>query len=269
MHTLDGIGSVRILQKERGYRFSVDAPLLASFVRMPRISLLADIGAGSGIIGILLAKRYPDSQICLIELQDDLADLADRNLSLNNIGDRARVVRGDVLELLQRGDLNDIAGNCDLVVSNPPFRRRGTGLTAENEERAIARHELNLTLRALAETAAALVRHHGRLCLIHLPERMPDIFETLRSHRLEPKRLRFIHSDIRTEARMVLIESVRGGKPGLTVEHPLFVYERQRQYSDEVRAMVEGKNPDTTHPVLPIKDKFSKSRLPGARSGKL
>ena len=239
MLTLDSIRDIRIYQNKNGYRFSVDALLLFSFINLPRVKKIADLGAGSGIIGILLAKKYPHAEVTLIELQKNLARLAEKNVVLNNLGDRVKVVMADIKNLsspthhsitptLQHSAF-------DLVVSNPPFRKVKTGRLSIGDEKAIARHEIKLSIKDLVKAGSTLLKHHGRLCIIHLPERLTEIIEAMKENNLEPKRLRFIHSNVSTEAKMVLIEAVKGGRAGLKTERPFFIYNEDGSYTDEMR----------------------------------
>lgn len=236
MTTLDSIRDVQVYQHRKGYRFSLDALLLFSFVSLRKVSRICDLGAGSGIIGLLLARRYPQATATLVELQESLALLAGRNIALNGLQERMSVVRGDIADI--PSDSRIVPHNAfDLVVSNPPFRRPGTGLMSQGDERAIARHEVRLPIGALIRSAALLLRHHGRFCMIHLPERLPEIIRTTAGFDIEPKRLRMVHSTISSEAKMALLEAVKGGRPGLTVEKPLCVYNADGSYSAEVRAL--------------------------------
>ncbi len=249
MHSLDSIKNIRLYQRIDGYRFSVDALLLFSFIDLQRVKRIVDIGAGSGVIGLLLAKKYRQSEVALLELQEGLATLAERNVTLNNLEQRVSVMKINVSKIgnstnpkrLKPPDrshtplstLHEIEP-FDLAVSNPPFRKVNTGRLNAVDERTLARHEVMLSLEELACTSSFLLRHHGRLCIIHLPGRLAEIASILRDRSLEPKRLRFVHSKPSTEAKMVLIEAVKGGKTGLTVERPLFIYKEDGSYTDEL-----------------------------------
>ena len=247
--TLDYIRDVQVYQNKNGYRFSVDALLLYSFVNLKRVSKIADLGAGSGIIGLLLAKKYPSASIMLIELQKSLAVLAKKNISLNDLEGRVNIANTDIKHLYSELEksyvIHSQAGSYksglnesfDLVVSNPPFRKPKTGLLSEGDERAIARHELKLPLQDLIKAGSLLLKHHGRLCIIHLPERLAEIIDVMRRHGMEPKRLRFVHSNISSEAKMVLIEAVKGGKTGLKTERPLFIYNEDGSYTEEMERL--------------------------------
>jgi tRNA1Val (adenine37-N6)-methyltransferase len=229
--TLDSIRDIKICQSRGGYRFSVDSLLLYDFVNLRRVSSIADLGAGSGIVGILLAKKYPRARVSLFEIQESLASLAQDNLALNCIGDRAEVIGYD-LRLLPSSDFS--ARKYDLVVSNPPFRVRKSGRINIAEERAIARHEIKLKLHELIDAASFLLRARGRICMIYHPGRLSELVHILRAKDCEPKRLRFVHSNKSSEGKMVLVEAVKGGMPGLKVEHPFYIYGEEGNYSEEM-----------------------------------
>lgn len=250
MFTLDGLRDVKVYQHKNGYRFSVDALLLYSFVNLKRVSQIADLGSGSGIIGLLLAKKYPSASVMLIELQKSLATVAKKNISLNNLEDRVTVINTDIkhlyAELEKSYVVHSQAGgydssvkpeSFDLVVSNPPFRKPGSGKLSYGDERAIARHELMLPLHQLVKSTSILLKHHGRFCMIHLPERIADIIREMSLHCIEPKRIRFVHSYIDSPAKMVMIEAVKGGRASLKVENPLVIYNSDGSYTDEMRDM--------------------------------
>jgi len=242
MLTLDSIRDIRLYQSKEGYRFSVDALLLFPFVNLPRAATIADLGAGSGIIGILLARKYPGSRVTLIELQESLVRIAGKNVELNDLADRVRVLQSDIRLLTSAEPLHQ--EKFDLIVSNPPFRRPRTGLISLSDERALARHELALPLEELVRTASHLLRHHGRFCLVYLPERLFDVSGCMRRYALEPKRVRFVHSTSSTAAKMVLIEAVKGGRPGVKVEAPLVVYTSDGAPTTEMRQIYGAKESD-------------------------
>lgn len=228
--TLDSIRDIKIIQKKRGYRFSVDALLLFSFVGISHCLKIADFGAGSGIISILLAKKYPEAKVYAIELQEGLARLAIKNVILNKLKGRVDVITEDIKKLKEV-----FKEKCfDLIVSNPPFRRARTGLISPEEEKAIARHEIKVTIDDILEISGLLLKDKGRFDLIYHPVRLEELFARMKKCQLEPKRLRFIHSKEGVEAKMVLVEGVKGVRGGLKVEKPLYIYERNGNYSEEM-----------------------------------
>ncbi|MDA8387679.1 MAG: tRNA1(Val) (adenine(37)-N6)-methyltransferase [Nitrospiraceae bacterium] len=263
--TLDSIRDIRLYQRRRGYRFSLDALLLFDFARLQKAGNIADLGAGSGVVGLLLAKKYPAAKVTLVELQEGLYGLALKNIALNGLADRVRAVKADLRAIgghltdWQSGghegpspDFGQLGrGSLDMIVSNPPFRKVMAGRISLDEERAAARHELTLPLAALVKAAAYLVKNRGRFFMIYHPERLPEMFGALADGGFEPKRLRFVHgrpgppagglaggpTGGPAGAKIVLVESVKGGSPGLSVERPLFVYAPDGSYSPEVRGI--------------------------------
>jgi tRNA1Val (adenine37-N6)-methyltransferase len=231
--TLDGLRDIKLYQRKEGYRFSVDALLLYSFVNVGHVKDAADLGAGSGVIGLLLARKYPGARVLLVELQQTLYRLAERNIGLNGLEDRVSAVLRDI------SSLHEVypAMSYDIVVSNPPFRKPSSGRLSPAEERAVARHEIRLRLPELAKCASHLLKSRGRFFMIFHPERAIEMIDTLRAEQLEPKRIRFVHNDIDSVSKIVLVEAVKGGRAGLKVERPLILYQKDGSYTEEVRAM--------------------------------
>ncbi len=228
--TLDSIRDIKIYQSKTGYRFSVDSLLLYDFINLSRIYSIADLGAGSGIVGILLAKKYAEAKITLFEIQKNLVELAKKNIVLNNLKERMEVIQEDIREIpnLQK------SFSFDLVVSNPPFRKLRSGLLSVEEEKAIARHEIKITLGDLIHVSSVILKSKGRLCLIYHPWRLSELIEIFKKNKIEPKRLRFIHSQKTSEAKMVLVEGVKDGRTGLKVEKPFFIYSEKGDYTQEM-----------------------------------
>jgi tRNA1Val (adenine37-N6)-methyltransferase len=229
--TLDSIRDIKIYQSKTGYRFSVDSLLLSDFINLKAVRNIADLGSGSGVVGILIAKKYPKAKVDLFELQTGLVDLSEKNICINNLKDRMQALQCDIrtLPALYPG-----LSEYELAVSNPPFRKPKSGRLNIEEERAIARHELRLSLSELIAAAYSLLKATGRFCIIYHPCRLSELIETLKKKNLEPKRLRFVHSTRLSEAKMVLVEAVKGGRTGLKVEKPLFLYNEDGSYIEEM-----------------------------------
>lgn len=235
--TLDSIRDIKLYQSKNGYRFSVDALLLYSFVHMPLAQKIADLGAGSGIIGLLLAKKYPSADVSLFELQDRLVTVAEKNIVLNSLGKSVKVIQGDIREISAVTRPSADAGSFDMVVSNPPFRKERSGFVNPEEERAVARHEIKLKLPELVKASHYLLKTKGRFFLIHHPGRLAELVSALREKRMEVKRLRFVHSRASSEAKMVLVEALHGGRVGLKVERPLYIYDENGGCTEEMLAL--------------------------------
>jgi len=221
---------LRLSQPGRGYRFSIDPFLLAAFVRPRPRERLADLGAGVGVIGLILAARHPTLSVTAIEVQPALSRHARANAAANGLAGRCTVVEGDLREaprLLPRGTF-------DRVVANPPFRAPGAGRVSVDPGRALARQEVGATLADFAAAAAALLRHGGAFDLVHTPARLPELVRTLAAAGLEAKRLRMVVPTPGAAPRLLLLEACRGGRPGLAVLPELAVHERPGHYSPEV-----------------------------------
>jgi tRNA1Val (adenine37-N6)-methyltransferase len=227
--TLDSIRDIKLYQSKSGYRFSVDALLLYSFVNLKVVKKIADLGAGSGIVGLLLAKRYSKAEVMLVELQESLFKLLEKNIVINNLQDRVSSLKCDIRKLPEG------LGGFDLVVSNPPFRKPFSGRLNIEEEKAIARHEIKLSLGELVGAASRLLKSKGRFLLVYHPLRLYELMNELKKVQLEPKRLRFVHGRSASEAKMVLLEAVKHGRAGIKIEPPLFVYNEDGSYTDEMK----------------------------------
>lgn len=229
--TLDDLrlGGLKIIQARDGYRFSLDPVLLCGFARVSAGDTVVDLGSGSGVIPLLLARQSAAGKIIGIERQPAAAERSRRSVRFNGLDGQISIVQQDLRQL--REVL--AAESAQVVVSNPPFRRPDSGRLSPCSERAQARHEVAGSLADFVAAAAWLLGTGGRFYMVYLAERLAELLELLRQAGLEPKRLRCIHSRIGENARMVLVESRRGGQPGLSVEAPLTIYEGNC-YSAEV-----------------------------------
>jgi tRNA1Val (adenine37-N6)-methyltransferase len=233
--TLDAIfqGRLKIIQPEKGYRFSVDAVLLAGLTRIRPQDRVVDLGSGCGIIPLLLAFRQPVAHITGIEIQDSLVSMAKRNIIINDFCHLIRIVQADLREV----DVALVEEQVDLVVSNPPYGKLRSGRLNPNSEKAIARHELLADLGDVIRAAAQLLPHKGRLALIYPVRRLPYLLKEIDLGGFAPKQMTLIHSTLDSEAKLVHLESIKGGGEELRVSKPLAIYRKDGNYSNEMNAM--------------------------------
>ncbi len=227
-------GRLKILQKAEGYRFSIDAVILGHHIPLGDMDMGVDLGTGCGIIPLILAHRNSSARLYGIEIQKDLADLAARNVRLNHMEHRITIVHGDMRDF--RSYLEP--GVVDVVFSNPPYRKMLSGRINPDSERAVARHEIKGTLSDVVSVAEKLLRPSGRLWVIYPAERIGDLLAQMRACRLEPKRLRLVHSRPDSDAELVLAEGRKQGKAGLKVVPPLIVHKEDGGYTDELKEMI-------------------------------
>jgi tRNA1Val (adenine37-N6)-methyltransferase len=216
-----------------GYRFSIDAVLLAHFADPRSGDKVLDLGTGCGIIPLILAHRQPRSSIYGIEVQKELAELAKSNVRENQLEDRITVYCTDMK--LLRPEMT--AGPVDLVVCNPPFRKAGSGRINPDAQRAVARHEIKTNLGDIIQTSHRMLRTAGRMVLIYTAGRLTGVLSGLRTEGIEPKYIRMIHSRLDKKATLILIEGVKGGRPELNIAPPLILYENGNEYTEEVASM--------------------------------
>jgi tRNA1Val (adenine37-N6)-methyltransferase len=226
-------GSIRVKQHGSGYRFSLDAVLLAQHARPGPDHTVLDLGTGCGIIPLILAYRYPKIKVYGVEVQTELADIATINIAENHMEDRIAIYCKDLKRLKQ--DMT--SGPVDLVVTNPPYRKVESGKLNPDQQRAIAKHELKATLFDVVDTARRMLRTSGRLVIIYPAERMVDMILQMRSAGIEPKYIRMIHSSRQVNAKLILVEGKKGSRHGITIGPPLMIYRKNGGYSNEVRAM--------------------------------
>lgn len=238
--TLDALfdGRVSLYQGRLGYRVSIDALLLAHFVSVRRGETIVDLGAGNGVLCLALAYLHPSASLTGVELQASMVERAERNVRLNSLDGRVKIIPGDV-----RGKSHALRpGSFDVAVSNPPYRKPGSGRISAHDEKRIARHEFHGDLSAFLRAGAFLLRNKGRMALVYLAPRSADLILAMRHAGIEPKRLRMVHSSPAAEASLILLEGVKGGRPGLRVLAPLQIYGRGKDYSGEVKRMIKGES---------------------------
>jgi tRNA1Val (adenine37-N6)-methyltransferase len=233
--TLDSFyhGRIRLLQKKRGYRFSVDAPLLAGFIRTRPEDRLLELGAGNGVVSLLLSRK-PFRRIVCLEVQPGLADLARRNIALNGLEKRILVLEKDFRDFRPRQKF-------DLVFSNPPYIKGAGGRVSQCEEKTIAKHEIKGDIFDIMRAAGRVLRKDGRACFIYPVKRKGDFNMAAEEVGLKAGRLRFVHSRRGECARWFLSECGFGAPP-LEVLPPLLIYEESGDYTPEVKALFAGED---------------------------
>lgn len=220
----------KIIQNSEKFCFGMDAVLLSGFCNIKAGENVLDLGCGNGIIPILLEAKTKGKHFTGLEIQPEIADMANRSVLLNEIQEKVDIICGDIKESVELFGKNKF----DVITSNPPYMNDCHGIINPELPKAIARHELLCDFEDIAKAVSALLKPGGRFYLIHRPRRLVELITLLKKNGLEPKRIKMVHPFVDKEANMVLIESVRGGKPMMKVEKPLIVYKEKGVYMDEI-----------------------------------
>ena len=228
----DGI-ELTIIQNPSYFCFGIDAVLLANLSKIHTNDKVLDLCCGNGIIPIILYGKTNASIIHGVEIQEKIADMADRSLKLNNISGKIQIFNEDLKNFKGR--------EYDVITCNPPYKKADSGKISENKALSIARNEIACTLEDVIYAAQKMLKPHGRLYMIHRPERLSDILYLMREYKIEAKSLRFIHPNAQKPPSMVFIEGIKNANSSLNVEKPLFIYNNDGSYTHEILE-IYGKN---------------------------
>lgn len=223
-------GGLKFIKSDDVFALGTDAVMLASFADTSSARKAMDIGCGSGVISLILAYSNTKLNVDAIDIQPNAAEITKQNAKLNNLSDRINVICGDIRQHRTFSG----AGTYDLVFSNPPYFPTGSGAVSSRESIATAREERTCTLDDLCTAAAFFTKWGGKFALVHRPERLSEVLCCLSSKKLEPKRLRFVHDRPTSLPCLILVESRRGGKPGLSIEAPLIIHNSDGSFTDEI-----------------------------------
>ncbi len=209
--TRDEIEGVQIIQPKTGNRFTTDSVLLARLSTPKKNAKVIELGTGCGIVSIILSKRIPSLIITAVELQDEMAKLAERNVLLNNMKAKISVLNRDIRDLSKLLP----SAQFDYIVTNPPYRSQSSGLTSPDRIKSVSNHEFSVTINDIMEVSQRLLKVRGRISLIYISDRLADLISVMRRYRIEPKEIRCITTGKEGVVRFVWVEGVREGNPGL------------------------------------------------------
>ena len=223
--------NLKIIQNKNGFCFGIDSVLLVNFAKeIKKQSKILDLGTGTGIIPILLSGKVELKKAIGVEIQKDVASMAKRSVSLNNLDDKIEIINENVINI---GKLYP-KQYFDVVITNPPYKKIGTGIINESEAKIISRHEITANLEDFIKTARDMLKDKGEFFMVHRPERLVDIISLMRKFKIEPKKLRFVCPNKNKEPNMVLIKGIKNAKEFLKIEKNLYVYNEDGNYTDEI-----------------------------------
>ena len=227
------IDNLKIIQNTEGFRFGIDSVLLTEFCKDLKLnSEIIDFGCGNGILGLLLSKKINPKKIIGIEIQEEVANLANRNIKLNSLENIFSVLNKNVKDLILSE--NNFKNKFDAVITNPPYKRLETGINSQNKIQLISRFEMYASLEDWIEASAYCLKDKASLYMVYRVDRLTELIKILNKYNLEIKRMRFVHSKINDQSNLVLIKAVKGAGVFLKIENPLIIYNDDGTYTDEV-----------------------------------
>lgn len=221
---------LKIIQNKNWFCFGMDSVLLSDFAKeIKKGSIVLDLGSGTGIVSILLSKKIEAKKITGIEIQKEICKMSQRSAKLNNLKN-VEFINEDIKNILNIYEQSKI----DAIVTNPPYMKKNTGLKNENENKLISRHEVKCTLEDVVKMSSMLLKNNGEFYMVHRPDRLVDIIETLRKYKLEPKKIKMIYPNNKKESNLILIKAIKNSGSFLKIEKPLYIYKEDGTYTDEV-----------------------------------
>lgn len=222
------LNNLKIIQNKRWFCFGIDSVLLSDFSKeIHKNSSILDLGAGNGILELLLSAKVEGAKITGIEVQSEVCEMANRSILLNNLTDRIKIINLNIKDI--KCDVK-----YDAVVTNPPYKEKEKGLKNIEKSKLIARHEELATLEDFIKIASNSLKDKCAMYMVNRPERLVDVFVFSRKYRLEPKELRMVYSKIDTKPVLVLIKAVKNANRFLKVQEPLYIYDKFGNYSEEI-----------------------------------
>ncbi|WP_353421403.1 tRNA1(Val) (adenine(37)-N6)-methyltransferase [Staphylococcus delphini] len=226
---------LRIIQNDAVFSFSTDALLLGHFTEVRKRDRILDMCAGNGVIPLLLSDKG-NNVITGVEIQPQLVNMAERSIQYNHLEDRITMVEMDINALVQAY----APAQFDLITCNPPYFKANQTNQHQLEAHKIARHEIFCTLDDCLRVSNHLLKEGGRIVMVHRAERMLDLFESMRHYRIEPKRLHMIYSKPGKAAQTIVVEGRKGGRQGLDIAPPFYIYDAQGEYTPEMKEIYYG-----------------------------
>lgn len=225
---------LKIIQNTKGFCFGIDSVILSDFAKnIKKGSKVVDLGTGTGIIGLLLFKKTELKEIVGVEIQKEVAEMANRSIKLNKLEDKFKILNTDINKIFEDKLLEK--NKFDVVVMNPPYKEKGTGKINEVDSKIISRHEVKATLSDFIKVASNLLKDKGEIYIVHKPERMPDIIQKMRENKIEPKEIKTVYSNKKTEASLILIKGIKGANKFFKILEPLYIYEENGEYTKEIK----------------------------------
>jgi len=222
---------LKIIQDKKGFCFGIDSVLLSDFAKkIKKDSKVIDLGTGTGIINILLSGKTDASSFVGVEIQQDVAEMAERSIKLNYLEDKIKIINENITKLKNIYKPNSF----DVVVTNPPYKKINTGIVNNENKKIISRHEITASLQDFIHISSYLLKDYGEFYMVHRPERLVDIFSIMRTEKIEPKLIKFVYPNKNKKTNLVLIKGIKKGKPFLEFDKNLYIHNDDGTYTNEI-----------------------------------
>ena len=230
--------NLKIIQNKKGFCFGIDSVLLSDFAKeIKDNSTVIDLGTGTGIISTLLCGKTKLKKIIGVEIQEEVYKMAKKSIKLNKLENKFEIINENILNLNNIFEKNSI----DAIVTNPPYKKKNTGVINEDEKKLISRHEITADLEDFIRVSKELLKDKGEFYMVHRPERLVDIFSLMRKYKIEPKKMRMVYSNKDKESKLVLINGIKNAKPFLKLENNLYIYDENGEYTEEIKKIYNKK----------------------------
>ena len=217
----------KIIQKKKGFRFTVDSILLVNFLKLKKNTNLLDIGTGTGIMPLLLCRKEEINLITAVEIETEIAKMFEKTIEINSLESKIKLINTDIKNYKEEP--------FDMIISNPPYMKLNEGYVSPHDYRAGARHEVNLDLKELLINGKRLLKNGGSFNLVYRTNRFMEVLDEAKMLNLNAKRVRFIYSKPNQSSDLFMIEMIKGFKCACVVEEPLYIYNEHGEYTEELK----------------------------------
>lgn len=227
---------LKIVQNTKWFNFSLDSVLLCNFATINKnTKKIIDFCTGNAPIPLMLSQKT-SANIIGVELQKEIYELADKSVKINNLEDKIKILNMNVKDLANIYETDTF----DLITCNPPyFKVSEKSNFNDNIIKTTARHEIEINLEDIFSIARKILKNNGNISLVHRPERLIEIIETMKKNNIEPKKIQFVYPKYNSESNIVLIEGTKNGNPGLKILPPLYVHDEDGKYLEEIEIMFQ------------------------------